>query len=84
MNRRLYVSNDRYIRTTEPQHYKVAQSVLQKSLDNGDIFLDKYSGWYNVKEEAFVSETDAQLSDYKDPSTGKVCIYNNLLIHFCT
>ena len=72
LNRRALVSNDGYQRTTDPAHYKVAQTVLQRSLEAGDVYLDTYSGWYNVKEETFVSETDAQLSDYKDPSTGVV------------
>ena len=75
MNARTFVSNDRYVRTTEPEHYKLAQSVLEKSIAADDVYLSNYSGWYNVKEETFVNETEAKLSDYKDPSTGAVrCI----------
>ena len=70
------ISNDRYIRTTESQHYKVAQLVLEKAKEAGDIYLSKYVGWYNVKEETFVTETEAELSEFKDPTTGVVCIFS--------
>jgi len=35
------------------------------------VYLGVYSGWYNVREETFVTETDAAANDYKDPDTGK-------------
>ena len=35
------------------------------------MYLGVYSGWYNVREETFVTETDAAANDYKDPDTGK-------------
>lgn len=67
----LNMSNDRFIRTTSEEHKKVAQWAFQKALDNGDIYLGQYEGWYNVREETFVSENDAKLMDYKDEVTGK-------------
>ena len=41
---------------------------MQRALDKGDIFLGNYEGWYDVKEENFVTENDAKLHDYKDAS----------------
>ena len=41
------------------------------SASNGDdIYLDQYSGWYNVKEETFVTDSEAELSNFVDPTTG--------------
>ena len=71
LNKRLGISNDFYIRTTMDKHKKLAQLLFLKAADAGDIYLDTYEGWYNVREETFVTETEAQASDYKDPSSGK-------------
>lgn len=70
LNKALSIANDGYIRTTNPAHEKVTQQLWKKCQDNGDIFLDRYSGWYNVKEETFVTENEAALTDYKDPILG--------------
>ena len=42
----LNISNDDFIRTTEPRHIKVVQEVLQKVYDNGDIYFGEYGGHY--------------------------------------
>ncbi|KAG6965731.1 hypothetical protein JG688_00007061 [Phytophthora aleatoria] len=66
----LNMSNDNFIRTTSDVHKKFAQWLFQQALDKGDVYLGTYEGWYNVREEMFVTETEAQLTDYKDPTTG--------------
>ncbi|RLN55215.1 hypothetical protein BBJ29_006114 [Phytophthora kernoviae] len=66
----LNMSNDSFIRTTSDMHKKFAQWLFQRALDNDDVYLGQYEGWYNVREETFVTETEAQLTDYKDPVTG--------------
>ena len=48
-----------------------AQALWKRCADAGDIYLDSYSGRYNVREETFVTDSDAQLADYKDPVSGK-------------
>ena len=45
--------------------------LFELSKANGDIYLDTYEGWYNVREETFVTETDAAASNYCDPVSGK-------------
>ena len=50
---------------------KRAAELFRRSRDNGDIYLDTYEGWYNVREETFVTESEAQASGYKDPVSGK-------------
>mmetsp|Transcript_52369 Transcript_52369/g.84751 ORF Transcript_52369/g.84751 Transcript_52369/m.84751 type:complete len:899 (+) Transcript_52369:23-2719(+) len=71
LNARLSISNDFYIRTTMPMHKKVAQALFIKATEVGDIYLDTYNGWYNIKEETFITENEAQLTDYKDPASGQ-------------
>lgn len=46
-------SNDDFIRTTEPRHYRAAQALWQRIASKGDIYLGTYSGWYCVRDEAF-------------------------------
>lgn len=70
LNKELLVSNDIYIRTTQERHKKAAQKLWDKCLAAGDIYLGKYVGWYNVREETFVTELNARESDYKDPISG--------------
>jgi methionyl-tRNA synthetase len=66
LNKRMCISNDFYVRTTLPKHLKFAQWLWKRAYDAGDIYLDNYEGWYNVKEEAFVPDNEAELADYKD------------------
>jgi len=71
LNEKLGVSYDHFIRTTDENHKKlVTDSILLSEL-NGDIYLDKYTGYYNVREECFVSELEAAQSNYLDTVTGK-------------
>lgn len=66
----LNISNDHFIRTTSEPHKEFAQWAFQKAIDAGDIYLGHYEGWYNVREETFVTESEAQKSEYKDPTSG--------------
>lgn len=70
LDKLLNISYDLFIRTTSPEHHAVAQKVWELSRENGDIYLGTYEGWYNVREETFVAETEAKASDYKDPISG--------------
>ncbi len=58
MNELMNISNDQFIRTTEESHKQSAQAIWQKMFDNGDIYLDKYTGWYSVRDEAYYSEDE--------------------------
>ncbi|MCB9995676.1 MAG: methionine--tRNA ligase [Rhodospirillales bacterium] len=52
------LSNDDFIRTTEPRHIKAAQGIWNKLVEAGDIYLDKYSGWYAMRDEAYYGEDE--------------------------
>lgn len=62
---RVNVSYDQFIRTTDTQHKKVVQKIFKKLYDNGDIYKDKYEGWYCTPCESFW--TESQLNDGKCP-----------------
>ncbi|HPF46786.1 MAG: methionine--tRNA ligase [Alphaproteobacteria bacterium] len=51
-------SNDDFIRTTEERHKKSCQALWKKLEENGHIYLDKYAGWYSVRDEAFFAENE--------------------------
>ena len=71
MNKKLLISNDHYVRTTDAKHEAFCQALWEATLKQGDIYLDSYKGWYSVREEKFVTESEAKKTDYKDPVSGK-------------
>ncbi len=54
----LDISCDRFIRTSEPEHYAASQAIWQAMADAGDLYLDRYEGWYSVRDEAFYEEKE--------------------------
>lgn len=54
--KRLDISNDDFIRTTDPRHEKVVQELFQKAYDKGDIYKAEYEGWYCTPCESFWTE----------------------------
>jgi methionyl-tRNA synthetase len=54
----LQISYDRFIRTTEPEHHRASQALWEKMEKNGDLYLDRYEGWYSVRDEAFYDEKE--------------------------
>ena len=54
----LNISYDRFIRTVEPAHYAASQAIWQAMRDKGDLYLDRYEGWYSVRDEAFYDEKE--------------------------
>ncbi|MFH1158905.1 MAG: methionine--tRNA ligase [Pseudomonadota bacterium] len=64
------VSYDRFIRTTEESHKAACQVLWKKMEANGDIYLNKYAGWYSTRDEAFYGEDElTDLPDGKKIST---------------
>jgi methionyl-tRNA synthetase len=55
---RLNVTNDDFIRTTEPRHQTLVQAMLAKLHAQGDIYKATYAGFYSAKEETFLTEKD--------------------------
>lgn len=60
----LDISYDDYIRTTEPRHVELVQKVFKKLLEQDDIYLGSYEGWYCVSDETFFTASEV---------TGETC-----------
>jgi len=56
MTRLLNISNDDFIRTTEPRHVRGVEALWQELERRGEIYLGRFSGWYAVRDEAFYTE----------------------------
>ena len=56
--KRLDVSFDDFIRTTEPRHKQAVEALVRKSFESGDIYEGEYIGWYCVSCESFKQEKD--------------------------
>lgn len=56
----LGISNTDFIRTTEPRHREAVREIWRLVEKSGDIYLDEYEGWYDVRNEAFVTETQVE------------------------
>jgi methionyl-tRNA synthetase len=58
MNDRLNVSYDRFIRTVEDDHHAASRAIWEAMSAAGDLYLDRYEGWYSVRDEAFYEEKE--------------------------
>ena len=58
LTRNMNYSNDAFIRTTEPRHYRASQAIWQGLVKSGDLYLANYGGWYAVRDEAFYQENE--------------------------
>jgi len=72
----LNISNSDFIRTTEQRHKSAVNEIYNTILEKGDIYLGEYEGWYNVREEAFITETQLEeinkLPEDKRPKIDKI------------
>ena len=62
------VNYSRFIRTTDLDHIDLVKKLILKCKDL--IYKTKYSGYYNIREENFITEKEAAETDFKDPVTG--------------
>lgn len=67
--KKLKITNDDFIRTTEERHTVIVQQIFEQLLKQGDIYLDEYEGWYCKSCESFF--TEFQLEDGKCPDCGR-------------
>ncbi|MEJ0012768.1 MAG: methionine--tRNA ligase [Bauldia sp.] len=54
---------DDFIRTTEERHHRASEEIWRRMEAAGDIYLDKYAGWYSVRQEAFFDEKETTVGD---------------------
>ena len=54
------LTHDRFIRTTEDDHEEVVLDMIERMKESGDIYLDKYEGWYAASDEAYYDEDEIE------------------------
>ncbi|HYV32169.1 MAG TPA: class I tRNA ligase family protein [Candidatus Binatia bacterium] len=69
---RLNLTQDDFVRTTEPRHKAVVQAILTKLQAAGHFYKAQYRGFYSLKEEAFLTEKDRRPDGTFDPALGEV------------
>lgn len=76
LSQALHITNDDFIRTTEKRHEKAVTEIFKRIEDAGDIYLSEYEGWYDVRNEAFITDTQYEeimsLPEDKRPVIEKV------------
>jgi methionyl-tRNA synthetase len=65
----LAITNDDFIRTTQPRHEAVVQRLFNALHEHGDLYLGEYAGWYCASCESFLAEGD--LAEGNCPDCGK-------------
>ncbi len=56
MYAKLNISYDNFMRTSDAAHHAASQAIWRAMEANGDLYLDRYEGWYSVRDEAFYDE----------------------------
>jgi len=59
----LNVSYDRFILTSKPDHYRASQAIWKAMEERGDLYLDRYEGWYSVRDEAYYEPEELTNAD---------------------
>lgn len=67
---KLEITNDMFIRTTDEEHKVAVQAIFEKLLEQGDIYLGEYEGWYSIPDEEYFTEN--QLAEVYRNEDGKV------------
>ena len=70
LSQSLMLTNDYFIRTTSEQHKNSASFFWETLVEKGQIYLDKYAGWYSVRDEAYYQEEE--LVNGKAPTGSEV------------
>jgi methionyl-tRNA synthetase len=65
----LNVSYDRFIRTSQPDHHRASRAIWTAMEERGDLYLDRYEGWYSVRDEAYYEADELVLPPVQIPAT---------------
>ncbi len=64
-------TNDDFVRTTQDRHKDKVTGYITRLMEQGDVELGEYAGWWDASQEEYVTESTAREHDYKSPVTGK-------------
>jgi len=65
------LTNDEFIRTTDPRHEQQVQALLARLMESGDVYLGTFEGWYDQGQEEYYTDTKAKELEYKSPVSGE-------------
>ena len=68
--KKLEISNDDFIRTTEPRQYKAVQYLWERMKESGYLYKGSYDGWYCVPDETYFTETQVEKGDEENGTPG--------------
>ena len=73
MNKLLNIRVDSYVRTSSSIHKETVYDVFRiiEQLSSSDIYSGVYKGWYDIANEKFVTNREAEANNFRNPSTGK-------------
>jgi len=63
LQEKLNISFDRFIRTSDADHYEASKEIWRRMNEAGDIYLGTYAGWYSVRDERFFAEDETEVRD---------------------
>ncbi|HYR17043.1 MAG TPA: methionine--tRNA ligase [Mycobacterium sp.] len=63
LQEKLNISFNRFIRTSDTDHYEASKEIWRRMNEAGDIYLDSYKGWYSVRDERFFTEAETTLGE---------------------
>src|SRR2546428_2117133 len=69
---KLDVKYDEWAETTSDRHKKVVQGILQRLFDAGEIYQDKQSGYYSIRQEQFLTDKERGANGEFGPEWGQV------------
>ena len=69
LTKKLNLSNNDFIRTTEKRHHKAVKDLWNRLVKSGDIYLSKYKGWFSVSDEAYYNSDEIVEKNGKNFST---------------
>jgi len=70
--KKLELTNDDFVRTTQPRHKEIVQAGLARVFQAGQIYRQTYEGFYSTREETFLTDKDRRPDGTFDPSYGEV------------
>ena len=65
------LTNDDFIRTTQPRHTKQVERIVSRLIEQGDVYLGEYEGWYDEGQEEFIPAARAEAQEFKSALSGK-------------
>jgi methionyl-tRNA synthetase len=68
----LNIDYSEFVRTTEPRHHAASTELWKRMEASGDLYLDRYEGWYSVRDEAFYDESELTEGSGEDGSGAKL------------